>query len=110
MVAELGLELGSLECKMDSGFWGADLGSDPIPLAGAARPGLGPPPYPQPPRGQSQDLDGRLGGLKHLPKDKLRKHCTEWVGGLGEWVGVLVSQESWTEVQRAGWVQGIGVV
>lgn len=54
MVAELGLELGPLEC---------------IRLAGAARPGLGPPPYLQPPRGQSQGLDGRLGGLKHLPKD-----------------------------------------
>lgn len=67
MVAELGLELGPLECKMDSGFWGAGLGSDTIPLAGAAGPGLGPPPYLQPHRGQSQGPDGRLGGLKHLP-------------------------------------------
>ena len=75
VVAELGLELGSLECKIDSAFWRAGLFSDTVPLAEAARSRLGPLPA-------SQRLELRprweARGLKQLPKGKLRRYCIEW--------------------------------
>lgn len=70
MAAELGLALGSPECKMDPGTgqqaWvqtlhlrqdQPDLGWDPL----------------QPPRGQSQGLVGSLGDLKYLPRSMLKR-------------------------------------
>lgn len=53
-MAELGLDLGSLEWKMGSWCWRTGLYSDIVLLSGAASPGLRPPPA-------SQGLDGKLG-------------------------------------------------
>ena len=97
MVAELGLELGSLECKTDSGFWRAGLDSDTVPLAGAARPTLGPLPT-------SQRLELRprweAGGPETPAQGQIEEVLHRMGQGLGEWVGVLESQVSRIEVHR----------
>ena len=97
MVAELGLELGSLECKTDSGFCRAGLDSDTVPLAGAARPTLGPLPA-------SQRLELRprweAGGPETPAQGQIEEVLHRMGQGLGEWVGVLESQVSRIEVHR----------
>ena len=97
MVAELGLELGSLECKTDSGFWRAGLDSDTVPPAGAARPTLGPLPA-------SQRLELRprweAGGPETPAQGQIEEVLHRMGQGLGEWVGVLESQVSRIEVHR----------
>lgn len=99
MVAEWGLGTDSPEFKMDLGR-GAGLGSDTVPLAEQPDGGWDPL---QPPRGLCQGLDGRSGGLKHLPKDKLKRHCPEWDGVLMRgWAGELTGS-----THRVAWGQGL---
>lgn len=107
MVAELGLELGSLECKINSGFWRAGLGSDTIPLAGAARPKLGPLPA-----SQRLELRSRweAGGPETPAQGQIEEVLRRMGQGLGEWVGVLVSQARRIEVHRQPGGGGLGMV
>lgn len=82
LLAELGLELESLESKVDSGAreqaWVQTL------YLRQGRPDQGWDLLP-PSRGKSQGLDGRLRALTHLPKDRPERCCTEWDGGPGGW-------------------------